>query len=259
MTDTTLHQTYFTVSDVNEIANDLMRLPVVSSNKKVAATQALNVVRILRDRLGAGSEALRFVYTDQTFAPRPLAKFVNEYLEGKYKQHEAEQILDGLQADMRQSYFRRKIPFDDTSRLPRTAIFDPTGEFARELNRTLETVVAEYDSQSDTKRVAHEIYTRACDNPTKKLDFDVLAGGLAEVIARKNYSSLVLRIGVRDPTAQELAEHYLHALPTAYEKLGVHSRPADLTVEGVLEQRTQQDVYAKELAAYKQLLNRFLF
>ena len=259
MTETTLHQSYFTVSEVREIVDHLISLPTaggVSADRKVAATQALNAVRILRDRLGAGSGILGFMYTDETIVPKALARFMGEYLSGRYGQEEAEKIIDGLQADMKKNYFQRKIPFDDTSKLPRTKIFDPTGEFAKELKEIVEETIAEYDQKADRRTRAEEIYKKACNNPTGDLDFNALAGGLAEIIARKEYSSLVLSIGARDPTPPEFAGRYLDALDTAYRKLGNPNPQRNIDRESVLEQRTADEVYRRELQIYRDNIGR---
>ncbi len=261
MTETASNQNYFTPSDVGEIVDHLMDLPIaggISADRKVAATQALNAIRILRDRLGAGSEVLEFIYTDETIVPKPLAKLMGEYLSGKYNPEEVGQILEGLQADMRQNYFQRKIKFDDTSKLPQTAIFDPTGDFTKKLREIVEEAVAEYDPKADNKVKAEEIYKKACDNPTGKLYFDALAGGLAEIIARKEYSSLVLSVGARDPTPQEFAGRYLNALDTAYRRLGDPNPQKNIDRESVLEERTIDEVYQRELQAYKDNLGGLL-
>ncbi len=261
MTEIALHQSYFTSFDIKEIVNHLMTLPIasgISSQKKVAATQALNAVRILRDRLGAERQVLEFIYTDETIVPKPVARFMREYLSGGYKQQEAENIFDGLQSDMRQYYFQQKIPFDDVAKLPRTSVFDPTGEFTREIKRTLESAVAEYDPTSDSKAMVQGIYRTAYDNPTGKLDFDTLVSGLAELIARKEYSSFVLQVGARNPTAQEFAGKFLSALPVAYQKLGVATPQQKIDRDAVFEKRMNDNVYQRELEVYKKMVDALL-
>lgn len=139
-----LSQDYFTASDIEEIINRLMNFRLAGgmfSDKKVAATQALNVIRILKDRLSAGRSVLELIYTDEAIVPRPLARFMRDYLNGRYKQEEAEQMLEGLQADMRQNYFQRKILFDDASKLPRSKVFDPTGDFTKEIKKLLKLLL----------------------------------------------------------------------------------------------------------------------
>jgi len=246
-----VNQNYFTPSDVGEIVDRLMSLPIaggVSGDKTVAATQALNAVRILRDRLEAESEVLRFIYTDETITPRPIVKFIQDYLDGKYKLGEAEKIIDGLQADMRQNYFQRRITFGDPSELPRTRVLDLKGDFAQKTKEIVEKTVAEYDPKADSKARAEEIYRKACENPTGEIDFDALANGLAEVMVRREYSTLILSVGTRDPTAGELAGRYLNALDAAYRRLGSSK---DIDRESVLERRTTEEVYRRELQVYK--------
>ena len=90
------------------------------------------------------------------------------------------------------------------------------------------------------------------------MDCDALAGGLAEIIARKEYSSLVLSIGARDPTPQEFAGRYLNALETAYQRLGYPDLQKSISRESILEQRTAASVYQKELQIYKDNLGGLL-
>src|SRR3989344_541942 len=255
MTNTASNQDYFTTSDIGEIVDHLisgsMIAGSISTNKKVAATMALNAVRILRDRLGDGSAVLKLIYTDEAIASRPLARFMGDYLSGKYSQEEAEQILDGLQADMRQNYFQRKIAFGDPSTLPSSIVLDLTGDFTKKLKEIVEGTVAEYDPKADSKTTAEEIYRKACDNPVGNLDFDAFAGGLAEIIARSEYSSLVLSVGVRDPTPPEFAGRYLNALDIAYRRLGHPNPQRNIDRKAVLEERTDDAVYQRELKIYK--------
>ncbi len=258
MAEAALNQDYFTPREVEEIIDHLMNhSSVISADRKVAATQILNMIHILRGRLGVGHELLRLIYTDETRASKPIAKFMEEYLNGKYRQKEAEEILSGLEADMRQNYFQRKIPFDDTSKLPRTMVFDPMGDFTDKIKKIVEKVVAEYDPAVNAKAKAEEIYKKGCDNLAGKLELESLAGGLAEIIARKDYPSLVLSIGARDPTSQEIAGRYLIALDTAYRRLGVNPQK-QINRERVLEERTNDAVYRKELEIYKENLGGLL-
>ena len=256
MTKATSNQSYFTASNVEEIVDHIMGLLIVSTDKKVAATQALNTIRILRDRL-ENESVLELIYTDETIVPKPLIKFVRDYLNGEYKQPEAEQILEGLQADMRQHYFQRKIPFDDLSKLPRSTVFDPTGNFTKEIKENLEAIVAEYNPNANSKSTAEEIYTQACNNPTGDVDFDALVGAVAEIIARKDYMSLVLSVGARNPTPQQFASRYVDALQIAYEKLGTSGTfmfKTDIERDAVVEERTRDEVYQRELEAYTKII-----
>ena len=262
----TLSQNYFTASDVGSIVDVLMTLPLavgIAPDRKVAATQALNAVRILRDRLGMEKEVLEFIYTNETLAPKPLARFIKSYLQGGYTPEEAKNILEGLEADMRRNYFQRKIPFDDPSKLPKSTILDLTGQFAEDLRDRMEAAIAEYNPKANRKTTAQEIYQQACKNPTGRLDFNALAQGLAEIIARSNYPSLVLSVGARHPTPREFVGHYLNALQVAYKRLGADELLAFGTQkiverETIIEERMQEEVYQRELKIYKKNLEGLL-
>ncbi|MBI2146500.1 hypothetical protein HYU22_04115 [Candidatus Woesearchaeota archaeon] len=266
MTETALNQNYFTASDIGNIVDVLMGILLaegIAVDRKVAATQALNAVRILRDRLGMKKEVLEFIYTNETFAPRPLARFMKSYLQGGYTTEEAKNVLEGLEADMRRNYFQRKIHFDDPSKLPKSIILDPTGQFAEDLIDRVEATIAEYNPRVNSKAAAQEIYQQACKNPTGRLDFNTLAKGVAEIIAQSNYPSLVLSVGARNPTAREFAGHFLNALQLSYKKLGteelaVFGAQKLIDREAIVKERMQEEVYQRELESYRKNLEGLL-
>ncbi len=251
MTRPALHQQYFTSSDVTDIVDQLMSLMLnkdIVTDKKVAATMGLNTIQVARDRLGMDQHFLQTFYSDRTIVPEPLIKMMGEYLEGRLSRDEAEKILDGLQADMKQNYFQRKIRFDDPSKLPLSAVFNPNGMFTEGIKANLEEVLAEYVPREGSKAMAEEFYQRACENLAKDLDAVVLTELLAEIIVRKDYPLLMTRIGARDPTSQEFAVAFVNALNIAYEKMGFKLLAIGVLFdrEKVIQERAaDQEIYAR--------------
>ncbi len=261
--------TGFTPAEAAEIADHFIHFAQRfgrAKNTKVAATYALNTVRILRDRLETKREILESLYTDEIMVPKPLVRFVRAYLDGKYSHDRAALILDDLQSDIRQHYFRMKIPHDDPANIPRSTLVDFAGlpgwektteSITRQLKGELEKIITEYAPQPG--RTANELYELACKNMTGLIDFDVLVQSLAELVAQKDYSQLTASIGLRDPTPRELAVRYADAFETVYNRfnlLSLPSRPIDR--EKIIQERMEDHSYQKELEVYRKSLDALL-
>ncbi len=254
-----MSQDYFSPADIREIIQQLTTLPVgdvMSTNgtpKKTAkATQALNAIRILSDRLDQ-KKILEFLYTDTSISPAPIARFVTDYLKDTYTTEEARDVLAGLQDDMRQEYFRTKTPFDDPDLLPKQGIFDPTGEFAQSLKEGVEKIISEYKPE-EAQQIAQEIYSSSHDDISGQIDLEKLTRNVTEFVTRSGYSTLMLDLQFKDPSKEELAATYLLHFPNVSGILGLPLRP----VEDVITERMSDDVYQAELQEYKKAMDSLL-
>ena len=262
MTEAVLHQDYFSQVEVQEIVDNLMDLCTAKNplyTRKAKATLALKSVRTISGRLDK-RELLELLYNDMIIHsdkipfPKPVIRFVQEYLNGEHNIHRVQEVLFGLENDMKQNYFQRNIPFDDPSKIPDSVIFDPFGDVIPKIKRDIESIVSEYAPKSECVRVAKEIFEKASDNVVSEPDFNILMNGLAEVIKKKEYIHLIANIGFRDPTPQELAGAYINALYTAYERLGYSNQLSNIDRDSVLKERTKQEIYERELKIYRSSL-----
>jgi len=75
---------------------------------------------------------------------------------------------------------------------------------------------------------------------------------VAEIIARKEYTSLVAIIDLCDPTPQELASCYFEALQSTDQKLEVRALPPrEFDREKIIAERADEKVYQQELKVYR--------
>lgn len=269
-------QMYFQEQDIESICQSLFqRLEELNPGlpPKAAGAHTLGVVHNLRNRLGESRKVIQFLYTDLTLVPKPIALLVQDYLDGRYTQPQVESFLDSLEQGMRRYFFRNKIPFDEPESLPQNAILDLQNapgleqEFQRIRGgyiKDIEAILREYDC-ADAATVAAQIYDQASKSPVQVTDFSILLDELATVVARRTYSQIMGRIGLRHPSPRELAQHYLNTYATVQRKLmvgkhvlsfgeGNHGDQEEL----LLEQRMEQKVYEQELSVYNNLFGNLL-
>ena len=257
-------QPYFSEADVGTVMTELMtKIDSVSLLKLgpkevgLRAAHALNAVRIMQDRLGIAPEALRFVYTDQRIVPEPLYRFMDDYLEGRLPQARATEVLDELQRDMRQYCFQHHIPATDPNTLSKSAmpLFRMIPGYAenteRRLKETLGNIVSRYMPANEVSATVNELYSAAIDR-MDSIALDRLAHSVAELALPKGYLELMVHIGVREPTPEELAAVYWDAFGILSKELGVQP-PLDR--DQVLEIRLRKEIVDHERVRYRKSLD----
>lgn len=258
---------YFSDADIEVVVSGFLEVTgrhfaglAADTTKGLRAAYALNSVRILQDRLGMAPETLRSIYTDPEIVPEPIRRFVDAYLADQLPRQRASEILDDLQRDMRQYCFAHHIPVADSSDLAKITmpLLEMVPGYAEHtaalVKSTLRSIVDRYAPGADRETAVGALYTNALD-PTNSLNVEALAHGVAELSVPAKYLELMVRIGLRNPAPEELANAYWDALHIFFEEIGIPF-PATLDRDKTIEDCLRPEVSQRELERYRTSLSR---
>ncbi len=265
---------FFQREEVRTIATELLRVPEsvgVAQNQDVAASYALNLIRILRDRLGVSPETLEFVYRPLAEIVPSLSDFVIRYSHGEIPRQVAEEVLQHLERDMRQHYSIRGINFCDPRLIPQETFFDFQGmpgaeplhkETVQQILHQLETIITTHVPAYvlgglTPQSLAQDVYDSSLHNPAGVIDFARLMDGLGCLLVKKEYLDLSLALGAATPTREQLASRFFTALKQAYSSFGL-PLPPFRSAEEIRKSHVTDERYQRELRDYNSTLEKLL-
>lgn len=219
---------------------NILPLPNAVAGNKGSEGRAKNALAFLY-----GNTHPAMIQNGEFGVPQAVAKLIREYAQGKHTKEKVLGILGGLSKSMITYYFSHQIEFGDPDELPTTIIMGDR------VKTYLQELLEQHQYVDDPKAVSSEIWKCALERTFGVgADADSIAQDLAEIISRHDYSQLVLRVGLNDPTPQQLAAHFVLSVQKAYEMLKI-DLPKEFNPESIIELRSRPEFYQKELELYK--------